>query len=60
MSSNIGTMSGNNGKLNLLDRKNFGKLQEVIDVPNLIQNQIDSFKEFLQPGISPNQRRAVE
>ncbi|AWT59354.1 MAG: DNA-directed RNA polymerase subunit beta [Candidatus Moanabacter tarae] len=53
-------MSSNNGKVNLLERKNFGKLQEVIDVPNLIQNQIDSFKEFLQPGISPNQRRAVE
>ena len=29
-------------------RKNFGQLKEVIHPPNLIENQIDSFKEFLQ------------
>ena len=29
-------------------RQNFGKLQEVIDPPNLIQNQVDSFHNFLQ------------
>ncbi len=40
-------------------RKNFGKLEEVISPPNLIQNQIDSFKEFLQPGATPAQRRQV-
>ena len=40
-------------------RKNFGKLVEVISPPNLIQNQIDSFKEFLQPGSTPSGRRQV-
>ena len=40
-------------------RKNFGKLVEVIAPPNLIQNQIDSFKEFLQPGSTPSGRRQV-
>ncbi len=29
-------------------RLNFGKLSEVIDPPNLIQNQVDSFHDFLQ------------
>ena len=52
-------MASNNGKVNLLERKNFGKLQEVIEVPNLIQNQINSFKDFLQPEMSPTQRTAI-
>ena len=37
-------------------RINFGQLQEVITPPNLIQNQINSFKEFLQIDTSPSQR----
>ena len=31
-------------------RINFGQLKEVIQPPNLIENQIDSFKEFLANG----------
>jgi len=38
------------------DRKNFGKLKEVIQPPNLIQNQIDSFRNFLQMDMPPRQR----
>ncbi len=38
------------------DRINFGKLHEVIDPPNLIQIQIDSFKEFIQAELPPNKR----
>jgi DNA-directed RNA polymerase subunit beta len=41
------------------DRINFGKLKEVIAPPNLIQIQIDSFKEFLQQDKAPTQRDAV-
>ena len=41
------------------ERINFGKLKEVIEPPNLIQNQIDSFTEFLQMEISPSQRQNV-
>jgi len=29
-------------------RLNFGQLKEVIQPPNLIENQVDSYKEFLQ------------
>ncbi len=38
------------------DRINFGQLTEVIAPPNLIQIQIDSFKEFLQSDLPPTQR----
>ncbi|MEC9227517.1 MAG: DNA-directed RNA polymerase subunit beta, partial [Verrucomicrobiota bacterium] len=41
------------------DRINFGQIKEVIQPPNLIENQIDSFKEFLQLDIASNQRKQV-
>src|SRR5690606_30224904 len=41
------------------DRINFGKLKEVISPPNLIQNQLDSYLEFLQKDVSPSQRKAT-
>jgi len=40
-------------------RKNFGQLKEIIQPPNLIENQIDSFKEFLQMDTAPSQRQPV-
>ena len=39
------------------ERINFGKLKEVIAPPNLIQIQINSFKEFLQEDVAPTQRQ---
>ena len=39
------------------DRINFGKLEEVIKSPNLIQNQIDSFKGFIQQAVAPSKRK---
>ena len=41
------------------DRKNFGTLEEVIDPPNLIRNQIDSFRDFLQKDVPHSHRRPV-
>ena len=38
-------------------RLNFGKLQEVIDPPNLIQNQVDSFYDFLQRDVPSSHRK---
>lgn len=38
------------------ERINFGKLQEVIQPPNLIQIQIDSFKEFIQEELAVTKR----
>ena len=40
-------------------RINFGQLQEVISPPNLIENQIFSFMEFLQMDLPPEQRKSV-
>ena len=40
-------------------RKNFGQLKEVIHPPNLIENQIQSFNEFLQMDVLPAQRKPV-
>jgi DNA-directed RNA polymerase subunit beta len=41
------------------ERKNFGKLREVITPPNLIENQIHSFMEYLQKDVSPTQRQPI-
>ena len=37
-------------------RKDFGKLPPVMDVPNLLAIQIDSYRKFLQAGLSADQR----
>jgi DNA-directed RNA polymerase subunit beta len=39
------------------ERINFGKIKEVIAPPNLIEIQLDSYREFLQSDISPSKRR---
>ncbi|MDR0535977.1 MAG: DNA-directed RNA polymerase subunit beta [Puniceicoccales bacterium] len=41
------------------DRENFGKLREVISPPNLIENQLNSYTEFLQRDVPPTQRKSV-
>jgi DNA-directed RNA polymerase subunit beta len=39
------------------DRLYFGKLKETTEPPNLIELQVDSYKEFLQEGVSPSKRK---
>src|SRR5687768_15676670 len=39
------------------DRINFGKIKEVITPPNMIEVQVNSYKEFLQAEIAPRQRK---
>ena len=39
------------------ERKNFGKIKEIIDPPNLIELQTNSYKEFLQAEVTPSKRR---
>ena len=38
-------------------RKDFGKSQAVLDVPNLLQTQIKSYAEFLQTDTKLDERR---
>ncbi len=40
-------------------RYSFGKHQSVLDIPYLLSIQIDSYKEFLQADIPPEQRQCV-
>src|SRR5579885_1594917 len=39
------------------ERINFGKIKEVIAPPNLIEVQVNSYREFLQAEITPSKRR---
>ncbi len=41
------------------ERKNFGKLKEVIPLPNLIENQLNSYADFLQKDVPPSKRKMV-
>jgi len=42
----------------VVDRKNFGKLREIIDPPNLIEVQTRSYREFLQRDVETGKRVA--
>ena len=44
---------------NKIFRKNYGKIKEVLDIPNLIEIQLDSYEKFLQKDIAPEKRDAV-
>ncbi len=37
-------------------RKNYGKIKDILDVPNLIRIQLESFRDFLQPDVDPEKR----
>ena len=41
------------------ERKNFGKLREVIPLPNLIENQVKSYEDFLQKDVPPAKRQMI-
>jgi DNA-directed RNA polymerase subunit beta len=40
-----------------MERISFGKLQEAIEVPNLIEVQCNSYRDFLQQEVAPNRRK---
>jgi DNA-directed RNA polymerase subunit beta len=39
------------------ERKNFGRINEVITPPNLIEIQLDSYRDFLQADVAPSKRK---
>jgi DNA-directed RNA polymerase subunit beta len=41
------------------ERENFGKVQAILDVPNLIEIQVKSFEDFLQKDLEPSKRKDV-
>ncbi len=44
---------------NRIFRKNYGKIKEVLEIPNLIEIQLDSYEKFLQKDIAPDKRDAI-
>ncbi len=40
-------------------RKNFGKIRKIVDIPDLIGMQRESFRRFLQMDVSPDQREEI-
>ena len=43
----------------MADRKNFGKLTDVIEAPDLIELQTNSYVDFLQQGVAPSRRKKI-
>ncbi len=41
-----------------LERINFGKIKDALDIPNLIEVQMRSYREFLQHGVNPSKRKS--
>jgi DNA-directed RNA polymerase subunit beta len=44
---------------NRIFRKNYGKIKEILEIPNLIEIQLDSYEMFLQHGVPMEKRENV-
>jgi DNA-directed RNA polymerase subunit beta len=40
-------------------RKNFGKIKKIVDIPDLIGMQKESYRRFLQIGVAPEKREDI-
>ncbi len=40
-------------------RRNFGKIDKIIDIPNLIEIQKQSYERFLQKDVAPDERQDI-
>jgi len=43
----------------MLERRYFGSITEVIEPPNLIEVQLESYREFLQEGVEASDRKDI-
>ncbi len=43
----------------MAERKNFGKLKDALEAPDLIEIQLNSYKEFLQLDVAPSKRKKM-
>ncbi|OPX97961.1 MAG: DNA-directed RNA polymerase subunit beta [Syntrophorhabdus sp. PtaU1.Bin002] len=44
---------------NRIFRKNYGKIKEIVDIPNLIEIQLDSYTNFLQRDLPPEKKENI-
>jgi DNA-directed RNA polymerase subunit beta len=56
---NIGVNMKNSHQTIKRIRKNFGKINKIIEIPNLIRMQRESYARFLQKDVPPDQRTDV-
>ncbi|MFC1658516.1 DNA-directed RNA polymerase subunit beta [Candidatus Omnitrophota bacterium] len=40
-------------------RKNFGRLKEIFDIPNLLEHQLSSYHDFLQQDVPVSERESI-
>ena len=45
--------------VNMRVRKSFGKIRKIVEIPDLIGMQRDSYKRFLQIGVPPEKREDI-
>jgi DNA-directed RNA polymerase subunit beta len=43
----------------MAERKNFGKLTDALDAPDLIEIQLNSYRDFLQQDVAPSRRKKM-
>lgn len=44
---------------NKIYRKKYGEIKEVLEIPNLIEIQLDSYEKFLQKDVPPDKRENI-
>jgi DNA-directed RNA polymerase subunit beta len=44
---------------NRIFRKNYGKIKEILEIPNLIEIQLDSYEKFLQQDVAAEKRTNI-
>jgi DNA-directed RNA polymerase subunit beta len=42
-----------------MKRKNFGRLKEIYEIPNLLQHQLNSYSDFLQLDVPAHERKPI-
>jgi DNA-directed RNA polymerase subunit beta len=50
---------GNAATIAFRPRKNFGKIEKILDIPNLIDMQKESYNRFLQKDVPPEERQDI-
>ncbi len=48
-----------NNSIERRSRRSFGKIHKIIDIPNLIEMQRESYRQFLQKDVPPEQRKEI-
>ena len=43
----------------MAERKNFGKLSDALEAPDLIEIQLNSYRDFLQQDVAPSRRKKM-